>query len=317
MRLTEERDSRSDSGGAPVKACRVRLARLALALGLLVAAGCRPASVEAVHQWLTAYGADDGPTMLANTWPEDRPLLEQALEDLRTNPTSTLAMALPPRPLEHELVEIEEKAPGRHTVLTVIQMKNPLPYVSEKVGQQLPNVPKRRPERRRFLSVKTGDTWGVKLDLAAAVARVEFVAAFERALEAGELPRAKAMLQKVPAPPDEANALRTRDRLKEALEQRLSEIEAKRAERGDAAHFCFAWVHGSDSGRDCAVGKPACERLRARAEEYHRETRPCEHASTVVCFRSAAGPRCFGDARTCLEACTLAGAVTATCAAQP
>lgn len=289
-----------------------------LAFGLVLG-GCRPPSVEAVHQWLDAYAVDDHPRMLAHTWSGDRALLEQALVDLGTNPTSTLAMALPSRPVEFELVEIEHKAPGRHTVLTRIEMKNPLAYTAKKVGQDLPGVPKTRPERRRFLSVQEGEGWGVKLDLAAAVARVDFVAKFERAARARDLSAAEAMLAEVPTPPDEANALRTRDRMKEALAARLEEVKAKRAKKAaDAAPFhCFSWVHGKDFGADCEASKKACILARARALADHREVRGCKPADTAVCYEGASGVRCFADHRACMEASTRVGVVLSLCAPAP
>lgn len=292
--------------------------RTILALVLLAGAGCRPASVEAVHQWLLAYAQDDAEAMMTHTWSQDRALVGQAMADLRTNPTSTLALALPPRPIEHELVEIENKEAGRHTVLTRIQMKNPLPFVSKKVGQELPNVPKVRSERRRFLSVQEGETWGVKLDLEAGLARVAFVSRFERALTRRGLTDAEAMLEAVPTPPDEANALRTRDRLKEALTERLEEVRAHRAKKAaDAApYFCFEWVHGKDFGGDCTSSKKACYIARARARAEHREVRDCKPAAKAVCFESAAGSRCFTDRRSCAAASTMAGAILSTCEAK-
>ena len=197
--------------------------RTAAAGLLMLAAGCKPPSVAAVDQWLDAYAQDDAERMVAHTWSRDRALVGDALVALRTAPTSTLALALPPRPVSYELLEIEDKEPGRHVVLTNIVMKNPLAYASERVGHVLPDVPKTRPEQRRFLAVEEGERWGVKLDLAAAVARVDFVAAFERRLAARDLAGAAAMLEAVPTPPDEANALRSHDRLAEALQERLQE----------------------------------------------------------------------------------------------
>jgi hypothetical protein len=198
---------------------------LALALGALCA--CQPPSVAAVDQWLKAYAADDADGMAAHTWSGDQAMVRDALAALRVAPTSTLAMALPPRPVSYVLEEIEKKEPGRQVVLTTITMKNPLAYASERVGHVLPEVPKTRPERRRFLVVEEGERWGVKLDLAAAVARMEFAAAFERRISARDLAGAAKMLEAVPAPPDEANALRRTDRLAEALQERLQKLQAR------------------------------------------------------------------------------------------
>lgn len=201
---------------------------LVLGVGLSLSA-CRPASVEAVHGWLTAYGAEDVDAMVAHTWSGDRDLVRDAMAATRT---STLGMALPPRPLAFELIEIEDKAPGRHTVLARVEMKNPLAYVAEKVGQDLPDVPKRRPEQRRFLSVQEGETWGVKLDLAAAVRRVEFAAEVQRLIDRRRFDEAEARLKDVPPPPDEANALKRSDRLSETLQARLARGRTRTSTRG-------------------------------------------------------------------------------------
>lgn len=193
----------------------------------MLAAGCKPPSVAAVDQWLDAYGQDDAERMVAHTWSGDQALVRDALAALRTAPTSTLALALPPRPVSYELLEIEKKSPGRQVVLATIVMKNPLAYSSERVGHVLPDVPRTRPEQRRFLAVEEGERWGVKLDLAAAVARVDFVATFERRIAARDLAGAAQMLESVPTPPDEANAIRSHDRLAEALQERLQSARAR------------------------------------------------------------------------------------------
>ena len=97
------------------------------ALAGVALAGCMSDSMKAVDGWLTAYAGGDGAGMRRHTWPEDRPLLDEALLAMEASATSTLALALPPRPLEHEVVELEEiEADDRHVILTRITMKNPL-----------------------------------------------------------------------------------------------------------------------------------------------------------------------------------------------
>lgn len=286
-------------------------------LAATLAAGCSPPpSVQAVDTWLTAYAAHDVDTMVAHTWSGDKALVRQAMAQLKDSRTATLAIALPPQPTEHELVELEHKEPGRHTVLTIVTMKNPLAYVSKKVGHDLPNVPKTRPERRRFLSIQEEGNWGLKLDLAASVARIEFVQAFKRALRARKIDDAQAMLQNVPAPPDEANALTTRDRLTETLTQRLEEKKAKLKKKAAGAppYYCFSWVHGTSFGRDCQPSLRACELANNQALRDRRETRKCGAARKATCFQTAKGAQCFGDAGSCLRASASLGTVTATCA---
>lgn len=275
-----------------------------------------PPSVQTVDTWLTAYAQGDVETMVAQTWSGDRDLVRTAMAELELSSTTTLAMALPPRPTKHELVELEHKAPGRHTVLTVITMKNPLAFVAKKVGQDLPGVPETRPERRRFLAVQEGETWGVKLDLSAALARVQFVRDFERALKAQDLPTAQVMLQEVPAPPDEANALTKRDRLKDTLTQRTEDLKAKLQKKAEGAppFFCFSWVHGPSFGRDCASSLEACQLANNQALRERRETRKCGPERSATCFETVNGPQCFGDLGSCNRASVSAGTVTATCA---
>ena len=192
---------------------------LALVLGVV---GCEPPpSVRAVDQWLTAYAQGDVETMVAHTSPADRDWVRTAM---RAIDTASVAHILPPRPLSHELLEIEKKAPGRHTVLCRVKTKNPLPYMSERVGQALA-IPKVRNRRRRFLSVQGADgQWGVKLDLDRVVARAAFVERFDRRLALRDFSQAEAMLDRVPAPPDEANAQSGRDRLPATLRKRLDEV---------------------------------------------------------------------------------------------
>ena len=188
-----------------------------------------PPSARAVDRWLTAYAEDDGDTMAAYTAVDDRDLVRSALHALREAPTSTLALALPPRPVAHEVIEIENKAPGRHTVLTLVTMKNPLAFSAERVGQTLDDVPRTRRAQRRFLSIESDSSWGVKLDLHAALIRIEYAVRFEAALSRGDFVAAQSMLSSIPPPPDEANAIRHKDRLEENLRHRLQGARSIRA----------------------------------------------------------------------------------------
>lgn len=290
--------------------------RLSLGLFFLLSACTPPPSVEAVDKWLTAYADHDVETMLRYTWSGDRERLQAAMQELALTTTGTLAMALPSKPISHELVELEKKAPGRHTVLTVIKMKNPLAYTSKKIGHALPDVPMTRPERRRFLSVQEGESWGVKLDLDAALARVYFVAEFERKMTARGYAGAEALLTHVPMPPDEANALRTKDRLEITLSHRLAVAKAKlqkRREGLDPFH-CFSWVHGSDFGSNCEPTANACMLAMHEATRAHRDTRKCHTKISAVCLETVNGPKCFGDLGSCQRQSARLGTVTATCA---
>ena len=192
-------------------------------LSLVGAGACSPPpSVRAVDEWLSAYAEGDIDRMVENTTPADRARVRSAMAALERSATSSLALTLPPRPLSHELVEIEKKSDNgrRHVVLCRVTYKNPLPYMSEKVGQDLP-IPKTRTRRRRFLSVRQDGRWGVKLDLDRVVRRADFVERFQTALRRRDYSAAEAMLQAVPAPPDEANAQRTKDRLATTLREQF------------------------------------------------------------------------------------------------
>ena len=186
-------------------------------MALALPAACQPpSSVQAVDRWLTAYAAADVETMVAHTAADDREYVRRAMTT--DSKTSSLALALPPPPLSHEILEIERKdGPTRHVVLCRVKMKNPLPYMSEKVGQDL-KIPKTRTRRRRFLSVRGPDgRWGVKLDLRQVLARTRFVRDFREALRQRNFVHAEAMLTSVPASPDEANVQSSKDRLAATL----------------------------------------------------------------------------------------------------
>lgn len=195
--------------------------------GLLLVAcvACSPPpSVRAVDQWLSAYAAGDVETMIANTTPADRALVREAMAAAARSKTSSLALALPPQPIRHELLEIEKKSADgrRQVVLCRVTTKNPLPYMSERVGQPL-DIPKTRTRRRRFLSIRGDDgQWGLKLDLERVIARTAFVERFRATLARRDYVAAERLLDEIPAPPDEANAQRRADRLRASLREALA-----------------------------------------------------------------------------------------------
>ncbi len=202
--------------------------RVWISSAALFAACTPPPSVQAVDRFLTAYANEDVDGMVAATWPGDRALMRDCAEAVKTAPTSTLALALPPLPLSHEVVEIEDKpSADRHVVLVRVKMKNPLAYEAKRVGQDLGDFPRTRTQRRRFLSIREEGRWGVKLDLAAVMRRAEFVAAFSKLVSAKRFEDAERMLAEVPPSPDEANAQRKKDRLATALEEELADARKR------------------------------------------------------------------------------------------
>jgi hypothetical protein len=191
---------------------------------------CAPPSVKVVEGWLTAYAAGDSDAMVASTVEADRPLLEKSLVATSTAPMSTLALALPPKPLKHEFIEIEKKeGSDRQVILIKAELKNPLHYEAKRVGQSLPNIPKTRWKRHRYLAVREGDGWFVKLDLEAMIARQRYAERFSALLGTWKLEEAAAMLDSIPPLPDDGNARRRkRDRLSDTLTEQLEEAKKKR-----------------------------------------------------------------------------------------
>lgn len=188
-----------------------------------------PPSVKAVDEFLQGYAAGDVDRVVANTWSGDRALVEAALREQTDNPNGPLAILLPPKPIEHEILEIADKeSDTRQVILAMVRMKNPLPYASKRVGQPLPDIPKTRSAHRRFLSIREGERWGVKLDLAAVEARARFAERMLDLTSTWKLDEAEALLSKAPPPPDDPNALSNEDRLVEDLR---AEIETKRKRR--------------------------------------------------------------------------------------
>lgn len=196
---------------------------------------CKPPAVTALDQWLTAYEKNDVEHVVERTWSGDRELMRAALTELTelaTVPTGTLAIALPPRPLSHEVIEVESKSDdgSRWTVLVKTTLKNPLPYASERVGHVLENMPKTRDQQRRYFLIDESGSWGVKLDLAHTIERAKFVGEFQKKLSARDYDAAEKMLENVPPPPDEANAQKKADRLIDTLK---SELDKKKKASGN------------------------------------------------------------------------------------
>ena len=186
-----------------------------------------PPSVRAVDDWLAGYTAGDIEGTAAKSWSGDRELVRAALLEQATDANGATAMLLPPKPIRHEILEIAEKeSDDRHVVLAKVTAKNPLPFASERVGQELRDIPKTRTFERRFLAVREGETWGVKLDLSAVKARADFAAAFFDALAKKDFDAATAMMPKIPPPPDDPNALHAKDRMIEELQQELKKRAA-------------------------------------------------------------------------------------------
>ncbi len=191
-------------------------------LVLLGLTACMPPSVRTVDEWLTSYAAGDTDRMLERTWSGDRTLMQAALQEQQSDPSGPRSLLLPPRPIAHEIDEIETKeSDDRHVVIAMVTMKNPLPFASERVGNALPDIPKTRTEERRFLAVRDGEHWGVKLDLPRVEARAQFAARFFDALGKKEFDAARAMLASIPPPPDDPNAQKTKDRMVDELQKEL------------------------------------------------------------------------------------------------
>jgi hypothetical protein len=181
-----------------------------------------PPSVQAVDDWLRAHANGDSAGMAERTWSGDRDLVKAALAEREKDPNGALALLLPPKPISHEIVEIQTKeTDDRHVVLAKVTMKNPLPFASERTGNALPDIPKTRTEERKILAVREGDRWGVKLDLEAVKLRASFAEDFFSALGRKEWDAARAMLRSVPPPPDDPNALQRKDRMVLELQEEL------------------------------------------------------------------------------------------------
>ncbi|MGF1509052.1 MAG: hypothetical protein ACFB9M_06070 [Myxococcota bacterium] len=205
-----------------------------LCLVALVLAGCMPPSVQAVDQLMRGLQSSDVEKAAAAVHPTDRALLRTCMEARERDPRSLEALALPPDPLKHHIVEIEQKTDEGHIVLVEMTLKNPLPYASKKIGQELTGFPETRVVRRRFLSEPLGDEiWGVRLDLEATLERARFVQHIQSSLENRDFEEVERALQKVPPPPRTPDAQAGSDRLVDTLRTRLKEA---RTHRPSAAH---------------------------------------------------------------------------------
>ena len=198
-----------------------------LALLALTTIGCMPPSVKAVDELLKGLETGDVDRAAAAVHPDDRELLRAGMEaDTRT---ALEALAIPPTPIEHEMVEIADKQDDHHVVVADLELENPLPFSAERVGQAMPDMPKTRPLTMRFRSERLEDgRWAVRLDLHATLARSRFVRSFQETLEAGELENAEAMLDQVPPPPTTAQAQEEQDRLEDSLRAALKAARARK-----------------------------------------------------------------------------------------
>ncbi len=197
-------------------------------MGVTVVSCTPPPSVQAVDRWLTAYEAGDVEAMLRHSVAEDQPLIQAAMN--QSSLTSSVASILPPKPVAHELVEIERKdSSSRHIVLCKVTTKNPLAFTSKQVGQDL-DIPPTRTRLRRFLSVRDpSGRWGVKLDLPQVMKRIRFVDEFSAHLDAGGFDQAEAMLSELPESPDEPNTQPDNDRLSDSLTELLAKVRKRSA----------------------------------------------------------------------------------------
>lgn len=189
-----------------------------------------PPSVQAVDGFLKGLEAMDPEAAARFAHPDDQELVREGVKARSVDPTSQAALALPPTPLDHYIVEIESKSDDgrRHVVRVDLTLKNPLPAMSKRVGQELDGIPETRTLKTRFLSERVaGDRWRVKLDLPATRQRADFVRRFEKELSAGRLEAAEALLSQVPAPPDNAEALQKTDRLLQTLQGELDKVRKR------------------------------------------------------------------------------------------
>lgn len=220
-----------DAFGRTREPTRIPTRVRAVGLGLtatLICSGCMPEPVRTVDVWLEAYAADDRARLLEHTVEADRSLLERGLVALETASTSTFALAVPPRPLEHEILDVVDKSDGREVIEVMLTLPNPLASTAERVGQNLP-LPETRPLRRRFLSVLESGQWRVKLDLSAVLQRTELASNALDAIANGDWPRASELLDPadLPPPPDDGNGLADEDRLLEDLRDRLARAKLR------------------------------------------------------------------------------------------
>ncbi len=212
--------------------------RVGFMLGVLLASGCMPPSVRAVDEWLDAFEAGDTESMVLWSHDADRPLVRKAMAERQADPTGLHSLALPPTPQSHYIEAIASKSDDgrRHVVATELTVKNPLPFSSRRMGQELEGVPETRKLSKRFLSVQVapGD-WRVKLDLPRTLERARFAERFEEALSDRDRSSAESMLRSVPPPPDEADALQKKDRLQASLRDRMLEVFGETSTTSTAA----------------------------------------------------------------------------------
>ena len=186
-------------------------------VSMLLSSACAAPSERTVDAWLAAYASNDVERMAMHMVEADRGTLRDVIGDLETNATSTLAFSLFARPVSHEIVESTRESPDRNVVTVRVSLENPLPHAAERVGHSLPSVPRIRTITRHMLVILEHESWRVKLDLHAILARARFVLGFTRLVDRGALLDAEAMLSAVPRPPDAGDVQRESDRLVETL----------------------------------------------------------------------------------------------------
>lgn len=188
-----------------------------------------PPPVRALDTWLSAYALGDREKLVERTSTSDQALLAKGLAEAAKDPTGTLALALPPRPLDHSILEVVKKGAGRQVISARLVLPNPLPSASERVGQPLPGVPETRPLRRRFLVIEEAEAWVVKLDLERVVERSRIATEVLGLIAEGRLAEAdRRLLEGVPAPPDDGESGPAQDRLLDELRRRILEAEGGR-----------------------------------------------------------------------------------------
>jgi len=190
-----------------------------------------PPSVKAVDELLKGLEQSDPDRAAAAVHPDDQAILRKGMA--AETRTALEALAIPPKPLEHEMVEIAKKEADHHVVVADLKLENPLPFSAERVGQSMPDMPKTRPLTMRFRSERLDDgRWAVRLDLPATLARSRFVQDFQDTLRSGDLEKAEAMLAQIPPPPRTAQAQKEADRLEASLRGALKKARDRKQRPG-------------------------------------------------------------------------------------
>lgn len=187
-----------------------------------------PPPIRAAELWLTAYAAGDEAQLMAVTVPDDRDPLQRAL---RAPNTSRIALALPPRPVEHRIIEVADRGQGWQILALELTVANPLPSASRKIGAPMRGIPETRSVRHRLRLEEVSGAWGVRLDLAQVLLRARFSEELLLLIADGYLAEARRRLAaSLPAPPQDGHRTEGSvrpDRMVEELERRLREAETR------------------------------------------------------------------------------------------